>query len=77
MQLAKSIAGLEEGITYDYRLVATNAAGTVNGSIQTFKTTQPPQTTITTPTPTYTSHEEASVEFKSSQAGSTFKCGDG
>jgi hypothetical protein len=33
-----------------------------------------PQTTITSPTPTYTSHEEPNVEFSSSKAGSTFEC---
>jgi YD repeat-containing protein len=73
--VSKAISGLEEGITYHYRVVASNAAGTVNGSDKTLKTTNPPQTTITSILPTYTNHEESSVEFKSSQSGSTFKCG--
>jgi RHS repeat-associated protein len=73
--VSKAISGLEEGVTYHYRVVASNAAGTVNGADKTLKTTNPPQTTITSATPTYTSHKESSVEFKSSQAGSIFKCG--
>ena len=73
--LSKAISGLKEGTTYHYRIVATNAAGTVNGTNQTLKTTNPPQTTITSATPTYTGHEEPSIKFESSQSGSTFKCG--
>jgi RHS repeat-associated protein len=73
--VSKAISGLTEGATYHYRVVASSAAGTVNGSDQTLKTTHPPQTTITSATPTYTSHEELSIEFESSQSGSTFKCG--
>ncbi len=73
--LSKAIAGLEPGVTYNYRIVATNAAGTVNGANQTLKTTNPPQTTIISATPTYTSHEEPQIKFESSQSGSTFKCG--
>jgi len=73
--VSKAITGLEEGITYHYRVVATNAAGTVYGSDQTLKTTNPPQTTITSATPSYTSHEEPPIKAESSQAGSTFKCG--
>jgi hypothetical protein len=33
-----SLSGLSAGTTYDYRLVATNATGTTNGSNQTFTT---------------------------------------
>jgi RHS repeat-associated protein len=73
--VSKTITGLTEGVTYHYRLVATNAIGTVKGSDQTLKTTHPPQTTVTSPTPTYTSHKEPPIEFNSSQSGSTFKCG--
>jgi YD repeat-containing protein len=73
--LSKAIAGLEEGTTYHYRIVATNAAGAVKGANQTLKTTNPPQTTITSATPSYTSHDEPPIEFESSQSGSTFKCG--
>jgi len=73
--VGKVIGGLTEGATYHYRVVASNAAGTANGADKTLKTTNPPQTTITSPTPTYTSHEEPLIEFESSQSGSTFKCG--
>jgi RHS repeat-associated protein len=74
--VSKAIAGLAEGTTYHYRVVATSAAGTVNGSDKTLKTLDPPETTITTPTPTYTAHEEQpTIEFKADQSGSTFKCG--
>jgi RHS repeat-associated protein len=74
VSVSKAITGLSEGATYHFRIVATNAAGTVNGSDRTLKTTHPPQTTITSATPTYTSHEEPPIEFDSSQSGSTFKC---
>jgi RHS repeat-associated protein len=73
--VSKAITGLEAGVTYNFRIVATNAAGTVKGANQTLKTTNPPQTTITSATPTYTSHEETPIKFESSQSGSTFKCG--
>jgi RHS repeat-associated protein len=73
--VSKAIGGLTEGATYHYRVVASNVVGTVNGSDLTLKTTKPPQTTITSATPTYTSHEEPPVKAESSQAGSTFKCG--
>ena len=72
---SKTATGLAEGTTYHYRIVASNAAGTAYGSDQTLKTTHPPQTTITSATPTYTSHEEQPIEFESSQPGATFKCG--
>lgn len=70
-----AIKGLTEDTTYHYRVVATNAAGTVVGSDQTFTTLDPPETTITSKTPTYTSGEpQASIEFSSDQSGATFKC---
>jgi RHS repeat-associated protein len=73
--VSKVITGLSEGATYHYRVVASNAAGTANGLDKTLKTTHPPQTTLTSPTPTYTGHEESPIKFESSQSGSTFKCG--
>lgn len=73
--VSQAISGLTGGTTYHYRVVASNAAGTVPGLDKTLKTTNPPQTTITSPTPTYTGHEEPPIEFESSQSGSTFKCG--
>ena len=73
--ISKAISGLAKGTTYNYRVVASNAAGTVNGANKTLKTTNPPQTTITSAVPTYTNREESSIKFESSQSGSTFKCG--
>jgi RHS repeat-associated protein len=73
--VGKAISGLQEGATYHYRVVASSAAGTANGADKTLKTTNPPQTTITSATPSYTGHEEPPIEAESSQAGSTFKCG--
>jgi RHS repeat-associated protein len=73
--VSKAISGLAEGATYHYRVVASNAAGTANGLDKTLKTTHPPQTTITSATPSYTGHKEPPIEFESSQSGSTFKCG--
>ncbi len=75
LPVSEVVSGLEEGVTYHYRVVASKGAGTAYGSDMTVKTTHPPQTTITSPTPTYTSHEEPPIQFESSQAGSTFKCG--
>ncbi len=37
--------------------------------------TTPPQTTIDTPTPSYTSHETWPVDFSASEEGASFKCG--
>lgn len=73
--VSKAISGLEEGVTYHYRVVASNAAGTVKGADRTLKTGPPPQTTITSVTPTYMSHDELPIDFESSQSSSTFKCG--
>jgi hypothetical protein len=73
--VSKAISGLTEGAEYHYRVVASNVAGTAKGADKTLKTTHPPQTTITSATPTYTGHEEPPVKAESSQAGSTFKCG--
>ena len=38
MNESASLSGLQPGITYHYRLTATNASGTTNGSDQTFTT---------------------------------------
>jgi RHS repeat-associated protein len=74
--VSKVITGLAEGSEYHYRVVASNAAGTAKGLDKTLKTTHPPQTTITSATPTYTDHEnQPPIEFNSDQPSSTFKCG--
>jgi RHS repeat-associated protein len=73
--LSKAISGLKEGTAYHYRVIATNAAGTVAGSDKSLTTVDPPETTITSSTPTYTEHEEPPIAFGSDQSGSSFKCG--
>ena len=73
--VSELLGGLVDGTTYHYRLVARNAAGTATGADQVLATVDLPETTITSSRPSYTSHEEAPIEFESSQPGSTFKCG--
>ncbi len=73
--VSQPLSGLTEGTTYHYRLVARNPAGTVAGADQVLSTAARPQTTIISATPTFTGHEEPSIEFESSQSSSTFKCG--
>jgi RHS repeat-associated protein len=72
--VSNAATGLEEGITYHYRVAAKNAAGTVYGGDKTLTVLDPPQTTITTPTLSYTAHEVSEIDFESDQPGSTFKC---
>jgi RHS repeat-associated protein len=72
--VSKAISGLQEGGTYHYRLTASNPAGSASGADKTFTTPDPPETTITSPMPTYTEGQPAPVQFTSDEAGSTFKC---
>jgi RHS repeat-associated protein len=73
--ISEVIAGLKPGSTYHYRLTASNGAGTANGADKVFTTTNPPQTTITSPSPSYLAGEAPPpVKFESSQSGSTFVC---
>jgi RHS repeat-associated protein len=72
--VSKTISGLQEGGTYHYRLTASNPAGSASGADKTFTTPDPPETTITSPMPTYTEGQPAPVQFTSDEAGSTFKC---
>lgn len=70
------VEGLKAATTYHYRLAATSSAGTAYSTDQVLTTKNFPQTTITSPTPTYTSGGvPAPVKFESNQSGSTFKCG--
>lgn len=62
------------GATYHYRLTATNAAGTANGADKVLTTLNPPDTTITSPQPTYRSGDSTPITFSSDQSGVTFKC---
>jgi RHS repeat-associated protein len=73
--VSATLGSLKDATTYHFRLTATNSSGTVYGKDAQFTTLNPPETTITSPTPTYTSREESTVAFKSNQAGTTFKCG--
>lgn len=70
------VKGLKVNTTYHYRLTATNSApGKAIGADKSFSTTNPPQTTITSPTPTYLSGgDPPPLEFTSNQPGSTFTC---
>jgi RHS repeat-associated protein len=75
VSLSKTISGLKKGTTYHYRVVASNAAGTVPGSDKSLTTANPPDTTITSPQPSYLAGASpAPIKFESSQSGSTFKC---
>jgi hypothetical protein len=42
IRLSQSVAGLQPGTTYHYRIVAVNSAGTANGKDRTFKTASVP-----------------------------------
>jgi RHS repeat-associated protein len=74
VEVSQALSGLSEGTTYHYRVVASNSSGTTQGEDATFTTEARPQTTITSPTPSYTAGEITSIEFSSSKAGSTFEC---
>ncbi len=74
VSVTRQETGLKEASTYHFRVKATSEAGTVYGADRTFTTPDAPDTTITSPQPTYTAHELSSVSFASDQAGSTFKC---
>lgn len=68
------VSGLAKNATFHYRIKATNEAGTVYGTDQTFRTPDPPETTITTTQPSYTLGETPAVAFTADKPGSTFKC---
>jgi RHS repeat-associated protein len=74
VSVTRQEAGLKEASTYHFRVKATSEAGTVYGADKTFTTPDAPETTITSPQPTYTARELSSVAFSSDQSGSTFKC---
>gem|GEM_PF-840478 len=71
-EASQAVEGLEEAITYHYRAVATNEMGTTYSADGTL--TIHPETTITSPTPSYTDHDGAPIAFTSDESGSTFKC---
>jgi len=60
--VSQAIANLTPGITYHFRLVAQNQAGVTGGADQTFTTnadTTPPSITITAPTDSYATSDQA------------------
>jgi RHS repeat-associated protein len=75
VEVGETVSGLEEGATYHYRLVAKSAGGTAYGEDKTLTTIDVPQTTIDTPTPSYTAGPPEPIEFSSDVSESTFKCG--
>jgi RHS repeat-associated protein len=73
-EVSEALTGLLEGTTYHYRVVAFGAGATAKGADETFTTKVNPQTTITSPQPSYTSGEYPPITFTSSKPESTFKC---
>lgn len=72
--VSKSVTGLVEGATYHYRVTASNVAGSVAGADKAVTTVNPPETTITSPKPSYTNGQKPPITFVSDETGSTFKC---
>jgi RHS repeat-associated protein len=71
----KEYTSLTEG-SHTFKVRATDLAGNQDPSPaeRTFEIADPPETTITSPQPSYTSHETWPVTFTSDEAESTFKC---
>ena len=71
----RSYQELSEG-AHAFNVRAKDGAGNVDATPaeRAFEVVQPPDTTITSPTPTYTSHEEPAIGFSSSEPGVSFKC---
>jgi RHS repeat-associated protein len=77
IHVSRVLSGLTEGTTYHYRVTGTNSWGISYGEDKTFTTGEietGPQTTITSPHPSYTDGPVESIEFKSNKRNSTFKC---
>jgi RHS repeat-associated protein len=62
--------------SHTFKVRATDIAGNVDATPaeRTFTVSQPPQTTITSATPSYTSEQTWPVTFSSDIAGATFQC---
>jgi RHS repeat-associated protein len=71
----KKYAGLADG-SHAFSVRAVDASGNADATPEqrSFETYDPPETAITSPTPTYTSHAEWPVTFASDEAGSTLQC---
>jgi len=72
VNVAASITGLSPGTPYDFRVVATNAGGTVDGLNETFVTAaQTTTTTTTTESPTTTTTESTTTTTESPSTTTT------
>lgn len=71
----KEYPGLAEG-PHTFKGRAIDAAGNVDATPveRTFEVFDPPNTTITSPQPSYLNNERPQITFASDEAGSTFKC---
>jgi RHS repeat-associated protein len=71
----KAYPGLAEG-SHAFRVRATDAVGNQDETPaeRSFEVVEPPQTTITSPQPTYTGGSPDPIEFTSDKQGSTFEC---
>ena len=72
--LSAQLNGLQKETTYHYRVVARSDYGKVIGPDEEFTTKPEPDTTITSPTPSFISAAVSKVEFSSDTAGATFEC---
>jgi len=72
----KAYTGLADG-AHTFKVRATDLGGNVDvtPAERAFTVSQPPETTITSSKPTYTSHQKQWVTVISSEEGSTFECG--
>jgi hypothetical protein len=64
----------EKGHTFKVRAVTESGSRDPTPAQRTFSIVDYPGTTITSPTPTYTSHELNPISFTSEEIGTTFKC---
>jgi len=71
----KEYTGLSE-TSHTFKVKAKDVAGNVDATPaeRTFTVSQPPETTITSATPTYTDHAEPPITFTAGGSGLTFKC---
>jgi RHS repeat-associated protein len=71
----KPYTALSEG-SHTFKVRATDNVGNQDATPaeRTFSVIDPPETTITSPMPSYTSGEKPTITFASDEEGSTFKC---
>jgi RHS repeat-associated protein len=71
----KEYKNLTEG-SHTFKVRATDLAGNQDSTPaeRTFEVFDPPETTITSPQSSYTSHETWPITFSADETGSTFKC---